>query len=169
MLAITAGLRRGKLLGFRWDNVDLKRGTLRVGREGGRLKLGETKNRRGRRQVNLTPRTVNALKAHRKRQLEDRMWFAESYEDLGLVFLTSVGTPVDPENLVKCSFKPLLKKTGLPEIRFHDLCHNYATLLLERSVHPKIVQELLGHLLALPPLNGRSGGRVDGRRPGLIG
>jgi site-specific recombinase XerC len=83
--------------------------------------------------------------------------------------LTSVGTPVDPENLVKCSFKPLLKKTGLPEIRFHDLCHNYATLLLERSVHPKIVQELLGHLLALPPLDGRSGGRVDGRRPGLIG
>ena len=149
VLAITAGLRRGELLGLRWDDVDLERGTLRVGRslgrEGGRLKLGETKNRRARRQVNLTLRTVNALKAHRKRQLEERMRFAESYEDRGLVFSTSVGTPVDPENPVKRSFKPLLKKAGLPEIRFHDLRHTCATLLLGRSVHPKIVQELLGH------------------------
>jgi integrase len=88
---------------------------------------------------------VNALKAHRKRQLEERMRFAESYEDRGLVFSTTVGTPVDPDNLVKRSFKPLLEKAGLPEIRFHDLRHTCATLLLGRSVHPKIVQELLGH------------------------
>src|SRR5918997_2921018 len=77
MLAITTGLRRGELLRLRWDDVDVERGTLRVGRslgrEGGRLKLGETKNRRSRRQVNLTLRTVNALKAHRKRQLEEKM------------------------------------------------------------------------------------------------
>ena len=149
VLAITTGLRRGELLGLRWDDVDLERGMLRVGRslgrEGGRLKLGETKNRRGRRQVNLTLRTVNALKAHRKRQLEERMRLVGTYEDRGLVFSTSVGTPVDPDNLVKCSFKPLLEKAGLPEIRFHDLRHTCATLLLGRSVHPKIVQELLGH------------------------
>ena len=69
VLAIT-GLRRGELLGLRWDDADLELGTLRVGRalvrEGGRHTLGETKTRRGRRQINLTPRTVNALKAHRK-------------------------------------------------------------------------------------------------------
>ena len=127
----------------------MERGTLRVGRslvrEEGRHTVGETKTRRGRRQINLTPRTVHALKAHRKRQLEERMRLAEIYKDRGLVFSTSVGTPVNPENLVNRSFKPLLKKAGLPEIRFHNLRHTCATLLLSRGVHPKLVQELLGH------------------------
>jgi len=150
VLAITTGLRRGELLGLRWDDADLDRGTLRVGRalvrEGGRQVLGETKNRRGRRQVNLTPRTMAALKAHRKRQLEQRVKLASLYEDHGLIFSSEHGTPLNPENLVKRSFKPLLNKAGLPEIRFHDLRHTCATLLLGRGVHPKIVQELLGHV-----------------------
>ncbi len=149
VLAITTGLRRGELLGLRWDDANLERGTLRVGRalvrEGGRHIVGETKTRRGRRQVNLTRRTVNILKAHRKDQLEERMQLTGLYEDHGLIFTTRIGTPVNPENLVKRSFKPLLKRAGLPEIRFHDLRHTCATLLLGRGVHPKIVQELLGH------------------------
>jgi integrase len=149
VLAITAGLRRGELLGLRWEDADLERGTLRVGRalvrEGGRHTLGETKSRRGRRRVNLTPRTVSVLKAHRKRQLEERIKLTGLFEDHGLIFATSVGTPVNPENLVKRSFKPLLTRAGLPEIRFHDLRHTCATLLLGRGVHPKLVQELLGH------------------------
>jgi len=149
MLAISTGLRRGELLGLRWKDVDLERGTLRVGRalvrEAGRHVLGETKTRGGRRQISLTPRAINALKAHRKYQLEERMRLSGLYEDRDLIFATSVGTPINSENLVKRSFKPLLKKAGLPEIRFHDLRHTCATLLLGRSVHPKIVQELLGH------------------------
>jgi integrase len=148
-LAITTGLRRGELLGLRWDDVDLERATLRVGRalvrEGGRYALGETKTRRGRRRVNLTPRTVRALKAHHKRQLEVKIRLAGLYEDRGLVFTTQRGTSVNPENLVKRSFKPLIKRAGLPEIRFHDLRHTCATLLLGRGIHPKLVQELLGH------------------------
>jgi integrase len=149
VLAITTGLRRGELLGLRWDDLDLELGTLRVGRalmrEGGRHTLGETKTKRGRRQINLTPRTLNALKAHRKKQLEEKMKRAGLYKDHGLIFASGVGTPVNPENLIKRSFKPLLKKAGLPEIRFHDLRHTCATLLLSRGVHPKLVQELLGH------------------------
>jgi integrase len=149
VLAITTGMRRGELLGLRWDDADLELGTLRVGRalvrEGGRHTLGETKTRRGRRQINLTPRTVNAFKAHRKRQLEEKMKLAGLYKDHGLIFASRVGTPVNPENLVKRSFKPLLEKADLPEIRFHDLRHTCATLLLGRGVHPKLVQELLGH------------------------
>ena len=149
VLAITTGLRRGELLGLRWDDADLELGTLRVGRalvrEGGRHTLGETKTRRGRRQINLTPRTVNALKAHRKKQLEEKMRLAGLYKDHSLIFASGVETPVNPENLVKRSFKPLLKKASLPEIRFHDLRHTCATLLLSRGVHPKLVQELLGH------------------------
>jgi integrase len=149
VLAVTTGLRRGELLGLRWEDVDLERDRLRVGRalvrEGGRHELGETKTRRGRRLVSLTPRTMNALKAHRRRQLEERMRLSGLYEDRGLIFASNVGTPLNPENLVKRSFKPLLEKAGLPQIRFHDLRHTCATLLLSRGVHPKIVQELLGH------------------------
>jgi integrase len=134
---------------LRWDDVDLELGTLRVGRalvrEGGCHILGETKTRRGRRQINLTPRTLNALKAHRKKQLEEKMRLAGLYKDHGLIFTSGIGTPVNPENLVKRSFQPLLKKAGLPDIRFHDLRHTCATLLLGRGVHPKLVQELLGH------------------------
>ena len=100
VLAITTGLRRGELLGLRWDDVDLERGKLRVGRalvrEGGQHIVGETKTRRGRRQVNLTPRTVNALKAHHKRQLEERMRLSGLYKDHGLIFATGIGTPVNP-------------------------------------------------------------------------
>jgi integrase len=107
--------------------------------------IGETKSRRGRRQVNLTPRTVSALKAHRKRQLEERIKFTGLYQDHGLIFATRLGTPANPENIVKRSFKPLLEKAALPEIRFHDLRHTCATLLLGRGVHPKLVQVLLGH------------------------
>ena len=84
VLAITTGLRRGELLGLRWDDVDLERGTLRVVRalvrEGTRHTLGETKTRRGRRQINLTPWTVNALKAHRKKQLEEKIRYAGLYK-----------------------------------------------------------------------------------------
>jgi len=149
VLAITTGLRRGELLGIRWNDADLDRGTLRVGhalvREGGRHVVGETKTKRGRRRVNLTPRTVATLKAHRNKQLEQRVKVGSLYEDHSLIFSSKKGTPLSPENLVKRSFKPLLKRAGLPEIRFHDLRHTCATLLLGRSVHPKIVQELLGH------------------------
>ena len=67
------------------------------------------------------------------------------YKDHGLIFASGVGTPLNPENLVRRSFKPLLKEAGLPEIRFHDLRHTCATLLLGRGVHPKLVQEFLGH------------------------
>ena len=77
--------------------------------------------------------------------MEQRVKLASLYEDHGLIFASQSGTPLNPENLVKRSFKPLLKRAGLPEIRFHDLRHTCATLLLSRGVHPKIVQELLGH------------------------
>ena len=149
VLAITTGLRRGELLGLRWRDVDLEHGVLRVGRalvrEGGRYRLGETKTKRGHRSIRLASQAVSALGAHRKRQLEERIRLAGLYEDQDLIFATQKGTPLNPENLVKRSFKPLLEWTGLPEIRFHDLRHTCATLLLGRGVHPKLVQELLGH------------------------
>jgi integrase len=67
------------------------------------------------------------------------------WKDNGLVFTTSTGTPMDGDNLVKRSFKPLVERAKLPRIRFHDLRHTFATLLLSRGTHPKVVQEMLGH------------------------
>ena len=67
------------------------------------------------------------------------------WHDTGLVFRSTTGTPVNRHNLMNRSFKPLLKKADVPEIRFHDLRHACATILLSKNKHPKFVQELLGH------------------------
>jgi integrase len=67
------------------------------------------------------------------------------YEDSGLVFATGKGTPLDAQNIVNRHFKPLLRRAGLPEIRWHDLRHTCATLLLSQGTHPTYVQKLLGH------------------------
>jgi integrase len=69
----------------------------------------------------------------------------DRYRDQGLAFTTDTGSPINPSNLRQRSFAPLLKRAGLPHMRFHDLRHPCATLLLSRGVHPKFVQELLGH------------------------
>lgn len=80
-----------------------------------------------------------------KRQLEEKLRLAGLWQDTGLVFTTSTGTPLDGDSLTKRSFGPLLKRAGLPKIRFHDLRHTFATVLLSRGTHPKVVQEMLGH------------------------
>jgi integrase len=85
------------------------------------------------------------LKEQRRRQAEEKLAARELYEDRGLVFATYVGTPINASNIRRRSLAPLLERAGLPKIRFHDLRHTAATLLLSRSVHPKYVQELLGH------------------------
>jgi integrase len=70
---------------------------------------------------------------------------ATDYEVSGLVFATRKGTPLYAQNVINRHFKPLLEHVGLPPIRWHDLRHTCATLLLGRGVHPKLVQHLLGH------------------------
>ena len=92
----------------------------------------------------MLQRTLEALRSHRKRQLEEKIEVA-SYEDSGLVFATGKGTTLDAQNIVNRHFKPLLKRAGLPDIRWHDLRHTCATLLLSRGTHPTYVQKLLGH------------------------
>jgi integrase len=69
----------------------------------------------------------------------------DRYQDQGLIFATDTGALINPSNLRQRSFVPLLKRAGLPHMRFHDLRHTCATMLLSRGVHPKFVQELLGH------------------------
>jgi integrase len=145
VLAITAGLRQGELLGLKWEDVDLEGGTLQVKRTLSNGIFTAPKTAKSRRSVKLTTRALEILKHHRQRQLEERDRMANLWVDHGLVFATEVGTPMNRHNLNARSFKPLLKRAGLPDRRFHDLRHTCATLLLSKGVHAKFVQELLGH------------------------
>jgi integrase len=148
VIAVTAGLRIGELLGLKWTDIDLDAGTLRLRRTRSQARTGPTftapKNGKGR-SIRLTQRAVEALRAHKAAQNAERLKLGELWTDNDLVFCTTAGRPLDFRNLATASFKPLLKKAGLPDIRFHDLRHTCATLLLSRGHHPKLVQELLGH------------------------
>ncbi len=88
---------------------------------------------------------MEALRNRLERQLEDIERLGDLYHDHGLVFTSEVGTRINPTNVRRRSFAPLLERARLPQIRRHDLRHTCATLLLTRNVHPKYVQELLGH------------------------
>jgi integrase len=149
VLAITTGLRRGELLGLRWQDVDLERGKLQVRQQLVRTKkdgLTFTSPKGDKsRSVRLTRNAAEALKRHRKRQLENKLRLAGLWQETGLVLTTPTGTPLDPDSLGKRSLRPLLERAGLPRIRIHDLRHTFATILLSRGTHPKVVQEMLGH------------------------
>jgi integrase len=151
VLAVHTGMRRGELLGLKWDDVDLENATVRVRRtltridNGCRLALGPPKNKKSRRTVRLTERAVEALRSHLERQLAEIEALGDLYKDQGLVFTTEAGTLINPSNLRQRSLAPLLKRAGLPQITFHDLRHTCASLLFQKNVHPKFVQELLGH------------------------
>jgi integrase len=144
VLALTTGMRQGELLGLRWEDVDLGRAVVHIRQTlitgYSKQTFGKPKTAHGRRSIKITPGTVDTLTRHRERQRA-----AGLYLDSGLVFCNRVGSPVHPKNLTDRHFRPLLRRAGLPPIRFHDLRHTAATLLLSRNVHPKVVQELLGH------------------------
>jgi integrase len=149
VLAVHTGMRQGELLALRWQDVDLENAVVSVRRtltrSGGKVAFGEPKTNKSRRTIRITVQAVEALRSHLERQLADIEILGDRYQDQGLVFTTDTGAPINPSNLRQRSFTPLLKRAGLSHMRFHDLRHTCATLLLSRGVHPKFVQELLGH------------------------
>jgi integrase len=149
VLALTTGVRIGEIFALRWEDVDLASGTLRIARTLSEAKGGPRfttpKSGKGR-SVRLTALAVDALRRHRAAQNAERLRAGGAWRDNGLVFATRVGTPYRRAHLEKRNFKPLLAKADLPRTtRLHDLRHTAATLLLSQGVHPKLVQELLGH------------------------
>ncbi len=105
----------------------------------------ELKTEKSRRSIVLTSKAIEVLKKHRLKQVEARLKAGDAWEDHDYVFCTSIGTHLTPGHNGLVQLKKLLEKAGLPEVRFHDLRHSTATLLLSEGVHPKIVQEILGH------------------------
>jgi integrase len=149
VLALSTGMRQGELVALKWDDIDLERAVLRVRRTLSRTYKGyvldEPKTNKSRRTIRLTAGAVEALRAHLSRQLEEMERVGSLYQPGGLVFATTTGTLINPSNLRNRSLKPLLKRAGLRPIRFHDLRHTCATLLLSKDVYPKVVSEMLGH------------------------
>ena len=149
-LAIFTGMRRSEILGLRWGDLDLDRGAARVSQtllqvQGKFLMFSEPKSAKARRMIALPPSSVLMLRAHRERQEAD----AESVGGQvptgdALVFCHAYGSPILPDTVTH-AFARIALRAGLGGIRFHDLRHSHASLMLRRGIHPKIVSERLGH------------------------
>jgi integrase len=135
-------MRQGEILALQWQDVDLKKGVLRVRRTVYNGVVNPPKSESSRRSITLTGMAREALKKHKEKGGGGE-W----------VFSSRVGTPVSCHNLINRSWRPLLDEAGLPRIPFHNLRYTCASLLLSQGVHPKLVQELLGHADITTTLN----------------
>jgi integrase len=150
LVCVALGPRRGEVLGLRWQDVDFQRGTISImhslerARSG--LRLKETKTKGSKRTIILPKLIASALRAHRARQLEERMRAGSNWigDEWNTVFATDLGRPIEPDNMGR-AFDSLQRKVPVPRIRFHDLRHTAATTMLTNGVHVKTVSEMLGH------------------------
>ncbi|MBC7083659.1 MAG: site-specific integrase [Firmicutes bacterium] len=147
VLAVTTGMRLGELLGLRWQDIVPPVAYVRqaLKKAGPNPVFAAPKTQKGFREVWLPLSAVAALEAVRVRQQAEKSLAGESYEDHDLVFAQPNGRPLDGHNVSQREFKRLLSPAGLPDMRFHDLRHTNATLLLEAGVPAKVVSERLGH------------------------
>ena len=147
IFAIGTAARQGEIFSLRWEDLDgdsvSVRHTLTRPRGGG-YNVKENKSDSSRRMIPLQPFVMDALRRHKVKQAEERL-ASYVWDDTGFVFTDSIGHPLRYNNFMRRNYYPLLERNGLPKIRFHDLRHTVATLLLTRGVNPKVVSEMLGH------------------------
>ncbi|GAB3615891.1 site-specific integrase [Okibacterium endophyticum] len=148
--ALSLGMRKGELLALRWTDIDLDSRELRVRQTVQRLGaghgmvIGTPKTNRSRRTIPLPQIAIDALMARRRAQLVDQQLAGDRWNENGLVFTTSIGTIIEPTNLRR-SFDAAIERAGVRRIRFHDLRHTCASLLLAEGVPMRVVMEILGH------------------------
>ncbi|MCY6485341.1 site-specific integrase [Clostridium aestuarii] len=152
LLALTTGLRRGEICGLKWSDIDLENKTLYVKEQlqsnNGILELVPTKTAGSKRKIILLDFTLPILKQHRKHQLQNKLLLGNEYTDNNFVICQTNGNPYNPDYITgnfARHISKLSKELNIPKIRFHDLRHTHATLLLKQGINPKVVSERLGH------------------------
>jgi integrase len=174
-LACTTGMRRGEILGLKWENVDLRQGCLVVRqvlkRRAGRFVFEEPKTEKSARMVTLPAAAVDVLKRHKEAQEERRRALRGVYRDYGLVCCRSDGTPIVPSSLTTYFRGWVRRHPEFAGLTFHGLRHTHATMLMAAGVHPKVVSERLGHSSieitlqlythSLPTLQKEAAARID--------
>jgi integrase len=147
-VALALGLRQGEALGLRWQDIDFSAGTLRVSHQlqriDGKLTLVPPKTEKSRRTLVMPALIVDRLREHERRQVAERLWSGSKWHESGLVFANRDGAPTQARRVIE-QFHEALAQAGLRRVRFHDLRHSCATLLLVQGVSPRVVMEVLGH------------------------
>lgn len=173
-LLATLGLRRGEVLGLRWQDIDWEHGAINIRRTlswvRGEAVFQEPKTRGSARTLPLPRSTLEVLREWRKKWLEEKLKLGNGWPDYDLVFPSEVHTPMHPRNFLR-AYKTLLREANLPPVSLHALRHSYATLLLTEGENPRVVQEMLGHSSVsttlgiyskvLPSLKQRASEKVD--------
>ncbi|MBN6187620.1 site-specific integrase [Aneurinibacillus sp. BA2021] len=149
LLAIYTGMRRGEIFGLRWKDIDLESKKISINQtlswvSGQGLIFQEAKTKRSHRSISISDSVVQELKNHKLQQRKEKLQIGESYRDQDLVVASAYGNPMSPRGVTE-HFKKLTVQADLPVIRFHDLRHTHATIMLKLGEHPKIVSERLGH------------------------
>jgi integrase len=149
LLALTTGMRRGEILALRWKDVDTARGFLAVVRsleetKASGLRFKEVKKQRSRRQISIPELLIEALSPHREEQAKHREMYGSDYEDNDLICCREDGS-IWPPSAFTSSYRDLLRRRKIQNVRFHDLRHSHASQLLRDGVNPKVISERLGH------------------------
>ncbi len=156
-LAITTGMRRGELIGLKWDDVDWIKRTITIQRQlsppdNTGVRFLSLKTKSGKRSVKLGEKTILVLRDHYERQQLRRQAAGNGWIDCGLIFPNTKGVPISACHLYRV-FQELLEAAGLPKIRFHDLRHTSASLMLNNDIPPIVVSRRLGHSKASTTLD----------------
>lgn len=148
IIAIFTGMRRGEVLGLNWQNVDFEKGYIRVVQELSCTKQGlmilSPKTKKSIRNIAIPDMLVRILKKHKAKQNENRLLLGREYQNIDMVCTYPSGKLFYPKRF-SVKFHELLRKNNLPVVRFHDLRHSHASLLVKLGIQPKLISERLGH------------------------
>lgn len=146
-LAVVTGMREMELLGLKWQDLDQARGILHVSRQLARSGGGmlDQKTKAAKRSIQVGAGTLKVLNEHYQAQSKERYQAGDHWKETDLIFTSTIGTAVNYKNMLDRSFKPLIKAAGVPAIRFHDLRHTAASLMLNQGVPIFKVSKILGH------------------------
>lgn len=146
LIALLTGMRQGEIMGLRWKDIDMESQIIYIRQtlsQDAKIKYG-AKNDSSIRSIHVSTKLISELNLHRKRVLAEKLLLGQDYNDFDLVICTQSGKPMIPRNFRK-EFYNLTEKIDLPKIRFHDLRHTHATMLIQQNVNVKLISERLGH------------------------